>query len=359
MRIAIDAMGGDFAPAEIVAGALVAARKNHEIHVVLVGDEGAIRAHLPADAPENIAIHPASQVVGMGESPSQAVRAKKESSMAVAFQLQKEGAVDATLSAGNTGATMAFALMTLGRIPGIDRPGIATVFPTAKNPLILMDAGANIDCKPAHLADFALMGAAYVPVIRGIIPEERDKFERGALPTVGVLSVGEEESKGNALSKAAFPLVKAGAARGTYRFYGNVEGRDVGQGTVDVIVCDGFVGNVVLKMAEGFARTFLDALRDSLISSLPSKLAAILLRPALRRLKQRFDHTGYGGANLLGINGACIICHGSARSNSVASAIRIAKLAVEIDVSARIREAVASGAVSGETRTKEAHLPGE
>ena len=340
MRIAIDAMGGDYAPAEIVAGALVAARRDAGTHIVLVGDEAAIRAHLPADAPSNLEIHPTTQVVFMDESPSQALRAKKDSSLAVAFQLQKNGAVDATLGAGNTGATMAFALMTLGRIKGIDRPAIATVFPTAKNPLILLDSGANIDCKPHHLADFALMGAAYVPVIRGIIPEEKEKFERGQLPTVGILSIGEEESKGNALSKAAFPLVKAGAARGTYTFYGNVEGRDIAQGTVDVIVCDGFVGNVVLKMAEGFARTFMDALKDALISSLPSKFAAILLRPALRRMKKRFDHTGYGGANLLGINGTCIICHGSAKANSIASAIRIAKLAVEIDVSARIRQAV-------------------
>ncbi len=342
MRIAIDAMGGDYAPAEIVAGALVAARRDAKTHIVLVGDEAAIRAHWPADAPANIAIHATSQVVEMDESPSQALRAKKDSSLAVAFQLQKEGAVDATLSAGNTGATMAFALMTLGRIKGIDRPAIATVFPTAKNPLILLDGGANIDCKPAHLADFAIMGAAYVPVIRGIIPDEKDKFERGKLPTVGVLSIGEEESKGNALSKAAFPLVKAGAERGNYTFFGNVEGRDIGQGTVDVIVCDGFVGNVVLKMAEGFARTFMDALKEALIASLSSKFAAILLRPALRRMKQRFDHTGYGGANLLGVNGACVICHGSAKANSIASAIRIAKIGVEIDVSARIREAVAA-----------------
>ena len=333
-------MGGDHAPAEIVAGALLAARRDAQTHILLVGDEGAIRAHLPADAPPNLTIHAASQVVEMDESPSQVLRSKKDSSLAVAFQLQKEGAVDATLSAGNTGATMAFALMILGRIKGIDRPGIATVFPTAKNPLILLDGGANIDCKPAHLADFALMGAAYVPVIRGIIPGEKDGFSRGQLPTVGVLSVGEEESKGNALSKAAFPLVKAGAARGTYRFYGNVEGRDIGQGTVDVVVCDGFVGNVVLKLAEGFARTFMDALKDALISSPRSKIAAILLAPALRKMKRRFDHTGYGGANLLGINGTCIICHGSAKADSIASAIRIAKLAVEIDVSARIREAV-------------------
>ena len=339
MRIAIDAMGGDHAPREIVAGALLAARRDAQTHIVLVGEESAIRAHLPADAPPNIAVHAASQTVEMDESPSQALRAKKDSSLAVAFHLQKEGAAHATLSAGNTGATMAFALMTLGRIQGIDRPAIATVFPTAKNPLILLDGGANIDCKPNHLAEFALMGAAYVPVIRGIIPDEKDKFERGALPTVGVLSVGEEESKGNALSKAAFPLVKAGAQRGTYRFYGNVEGRDIGRGTVDVIVCDGFVGNVALKMAEGFARTFMDALKDALIASPRSKLAAILLAPALRKMKKRFDHTGYGGANLLGVDGTCIICHGSADANSIASAIRIAKLAVEVDVAARIREA--------------------
>ena len=333
-------MGGDHAPRDIVAGALLAARRDAQIHVVLVGDSSAIRAHLPADAPANIAVHPAHSVVEMDESPSHVIRTKKDSSLAVALQLQKEGAVDATLSAGNTGATMAFALTTLGRIKGIDRPAIATVFPTAKNPLVMLDGGANVDCKPEQLADFALMGAAYVPVIRGIIPGEREKFERGGLPTVGVLSVGEEESKGNELSKAAFPLVKAGASAGTYLFYGNVEGRDLARGTVDVMVCDGFVGNVVLKLAEGFARTWMDALKDALISSPRSKLAAILLAPALRAMKKRFDHTGYGGANLLGVRGTCIICHGSADANSIASAIRIAKLAVEVDVSARIAEAV-------------------
>ena len=353
MRIAIDAMGGDHAPAEVVAGALLAARRDAQTHIILVGDPAAIRAHLPADAPPNIEIHAATQIVEMDESPSQALRAKKDSSLAVALRLQKEGAADATLSAGNTGATMAFALMILGRIKGIDRPAIATVFPTAKNPVVLLDGGANVDCKPGNLADFAIMGAAYVPVIRGIIPDEKDRVARGALPTVGVLSVGEEEGKGNELSKAAFPLVKAGASRGNYRFFGNVEGRDIAAGTVDVIVCDGFVGNVILKMAEGFARTFMDALKDALISSNRSKLAAILLAPALRKMKKRFDHTGYGGANLLGLNGACIICHGSANATSVASAIRIAKLAVEVDVSARIREALGEQAKANAGQTGE------
>ena len=333
-------MGGDQAPAPIVAGALLAARRDAQTHIILVGDPAKIGALLPPDAPSNITIRAATQTVEMDEAPSHALRAKKDSSLAIALKLQKEGEADATLSAGNTGATMAFALMTLGRIPGIDRPAIATVFPTAKNPVVMLDGGANVDCKPNNLADFAIMGAAYVPVIRGIIPDERDARERGALPSVGVLSVGEEEGKGNELSKAAFPLVKAGAARGKYRFHGNVEGRDIAAGTVDVIVCDGFVGNVILKMAEGFARTFMDALKDALISSNRSKLAAILLAPALRKMKKRFDHTGYGGANLLGLNGACIICHGSADATSIASAIRIAKLAVEVDVSARIREAV-------------------
>lgn len=342
MRIAIDAMGGDFAPQEIVQGAIEAARHDASISVVLCGDEKAIRACLPSPAPSNLSVHHCSQTVEMDESPSHALRQKKDSGVAVATRLHAEGKADVCLSAGNTGAASAFALFTLGRIKGIDRPGIATVFPTAKNPVVLLDAGANVDCKPSHLADFAIMGAAYLPAVRGIIPGESARFAQGAKPTVGLLSIGEEEAKGNELTKATFPLLKRGAERGGYEFVGNIEGRDIFKGTSDVVVCDGFVGNVVLKLSEGMAGMFIGSLKEYLTSSVRAKAGGLLAAPALRAMRKRFDHTGFGGAVLLGVNGTCIICHGSAKSGSIASAIRIAKLAVDTKVSDKIRDAVAT-----------------
>lgn len=340
MRIAIDAMGGDFAPREIVAGALAAARADAATHILLVGDENAIQALLPSPLPSNIEIIASTQLVEMDESPVHALRGKKDSSLAVATRLHAEGKADACLSAGNTGAASAFALFTLGRIEGIDRPGIATVFPTAKTPCVLMDAGANVDCKPRHLADFALMGAAYAPAIRGILPGEAARKADGKV-TVGLLSIGEEDSKGNELVKTSREGIATNAARGNYIFAGNVEGRDIPRGTVDVVVCDGFVGNVVLKLAEGFAGLFLGGLKDALLSSPQSKIGALLLAPALRKMKMRFDHSNFGGAALLGVKGNCIICHGSAKAPAIASAIRVAKLVVEAKVPQAIERAAA------------------
>jgi len=341
MRIALDAMGGDFAPVQIVEGALLAARADAGTHILLVGDESAIRALLPSPLPANIEIVPSTQTVEMDESPSAALRSKKDSSLAIATRLHAEGKADACLSAGNTGAASAFALFTLRRIEGIDRPGIATVFPTAKTPCVMMDAGANVDCKPRHLADFALMGAAYAPAIRGIIPGEAAR-RSGDKVTVGLLSIGEEDSKGNELVKASREGIMQNAARGGYHFAGNVEGRDIPRGTVDVVVCDGFVGNVVLKLAEGFAGLFLGGLKDALLSSPQSKLGALLVAPALRKMRTRFDHSQFGGAALLGVKGNCIICHGSAKAPAIASAIRVAKLVVEADVPRAIERALGS-----------------
>ncbi len=331
-------MGGDFAPAEIVAGALEAARADSGTHILLVGDESAIRALLPPQLPSNIELVASTQIVEMDESPVHALRAKKESSLAIATRLHAEGRADACLSAGNTGAASAFALFTLGRIEGIDRPGIATVFPTAKTPCVVMDAGANVDCKPRHLADFALMGAAYAPAIRGIIPDESAR-QANRKVTVGLLSIGEEDSKGNELVKASRGGIADNEVRGNFEFVGNVEGRDIPKGTVDVVVCDGFVGNVVLKLAEGFATLFLGGLKDALSSSPQSKLGAMLLAPALRRMKTRFDHSNFGGAALLGVKGNCIICHGSAKAKAITSAIRVAKLVVEAKVPETIARA--------------------
>lgn len=367
MRIAIDAMGGDKAPDEVVAGALAAAQ-SLDVTVILVGDEAAIRGALgksghgstPGALPRNVEIYPASQIVDMDEAPMQAMRKKQDSSLAVATRLHKEGKADAVLSAGNTGAAAAFALFTLGRITGIDRPGIATVFPTAKNPLVLMDAGANVDCRPRHLAEFALMGAAYARGVRGIIPGTDFDLD-GKLPQVGLLSIGEEECKGNELTRASYKLLQENAANGSYHFYGNIEGRDIGLGTVDVVVCDGFVGNVVLKVGEGLAKMFAGALRQSLTANLRAKLGALLLKPSLLGLKKRLDYTEYGGAILLGVNGTCIICHGSSDSRAIASAIRIGKQTVAANIVESIRSAVektGSGLESSaDEQTAEDHNP--
>lgn len=338
MRIAIDAMGGDKAPAEIVAGAVRAAR-DFNVGLWLVGDESEIRRHLPSQLPPNVDIVHTTQIVAMDEAPMQAHRKKKDSSVAVATRLHAEGKASAVLSAGNTGAASTSALLTLRPISGIDRPGIATVFPTQNNPLVLMDAGANVDCRPRHLAEFALMGAAYARTVQNIIPGTKNEMRAGQLPTVGLLSIGEEEGKGNELTKASHKLLKENEALGLYKYFGNVEGRDIGLGTVDVVVCDGFVGNVVLKVAEGFAKMFAGSLREALMRDVRSKLGALLLRPALSDFKKRFDYTEYGGAALLGVNGVCIICHGSSDWRSIYSAIRIAKQTVEADITGTIREA--------------------
>ncbi len=344
MRIAIDAMGGDRAPGEIVKGACQAAR-DFDIDVILVGDEAAIRACLPRDVSHGnvssrVTIRHASQIVEMDEAPMQALRKKTDSSLAVATKLHANGEADAVLSAGNTGAASTHALFILKRIKGIDRPGIATVFPTAQDPIVLMDAGANVDCKPRQLAEFAIMGAAYARTVKGIIPGSGGCLAHGELPKVGLLSIGEEEGKGNELTKAAFGLIRDNAEIGHYEFHGNVEGRDLGAGTVEVMVCDGFVGNVVLKVAEGLAKMFSAELKNALLSSGRAKVGALLLQPSLQGMKAKLDYTAYGGALLLGVNGVCVISHGSADARSIHSAIRIAKQIVESNVVQTIRETI-------------------
>lgn len=338
MRIAIDAMGGDRAPGEIVSGALAAARELSEIEVLLVGDQAAMEAHIQGPLPANVHFHHTTQVVEMDEAPSQALRKKGDSSLAVATQLVADGLADAVLSAGNTGACAAFALFRIGRIKGVDRPGIATVFPSQSKPVVVLDTGANANCKASHLAEFAIMGAAYARGVAGIIPGT-EALKSTELPTVGLLSIGEEESKGNDLTKSAYKLLQNNAAQGKYRFHGNVEGRDLSLGTTDVMVCDGFVGNVVLKVAEGIAKMVTGALRESLTSSWRAKIGAVLLAPSLRRFKGKVDYTGYGGAVLLGLNAICVICHGSSNARSIQSAIRIAQHVVKADVVGGIRDA--------------------
>ncbi len=349
MRIAIDAMGGDHAPGAIIDGAVQAAR-DFNIQVILVGDQEVLSKYLSAmktPAPASVSVHHASQVVGMEEAPSQAVRRKRDSSIAVATRLHAEGAADAVLSAGNTGAASAAAIFELRPIEGVDRPGIATVFPTQKNALVLMDAGANVDCRPRHLIEFALMGAAYARAIQDVIPGTKG-VAANAIPTVGLLSIGEEEGKGNELVKSTYKLLKEGEAGGFYKYFGNVEGRDIAFGTVDVVVCDGFVGNVVLKVAEGFARFFSGSLKDALLRDVRSKIGAMLLKPSLKQWRDRIDYREYGGAVLLGVNGVCIICHGSADSRSIYSAIRIARQTVQSDVTGMIKKVIAGSNTAGD-----------
>ena len=355
-------MGGDHAPAEIVVGACLAAR-DFGIDIVLVGDEAAIRACLPADAPSNVSVHHAGEQVTMDEAPMQALRKKRDSSLAIANHLVADGKADAVLSAGNTGAAATHALFILKRIKGIDRPGIATVFPSSQDPVVMIDVGANVDCRPRHLAEFAVMGAAYARTVHGIIPGTGGCLSHGELPKVGLLSIGEEETKGNELTKAAFKLIRDNAKLGKYEFFGNVEGRDLGAGTVEVMVCDGFVGNVVLKVAEGLAKMFGGELRKAFTSTPRAKIGGLMLKPSMQGLRSKLDYTSYGGALLLGVNGVCIICHGSATSKSIHSALRICKQIVQSNVVETIRATIEQlpdrdekKATTGETKTAETAL---
>jgi fatty acid/phospholipid synthesis protein PlsX len=328
MRVAVDVMGTDRGPAPIVAGAIAAARK-HSCTVVLVGDESEIRMLVEKEmnCPPNIEIHHASQVVEMCESPSEALRKKKDSSVAVASRLVKEKYCEVAICPGSTGAAVASALLIIGRIPGVDRAAIATPIPNLTGTTVLMDSGANVDSKPRHLVQAAVMGSWYAKLILGV--EE---------PRVGLLNVGEEESKGNEQTKATFPLLKK---RTDIHFVGNVEGRDLNNGEVDVMICDGFVGNIALKLSEGLASAMLQFLRAAVMEAgIIAKLGAVLLKPAVRILKKRVDPSVYGGAPLLGVNGGFIICHGSSDAVAIENAVRVAVDFAQKDVVNRIRESL-------------------
>ncbi|MBD2325577.1 phosphate acyltransferase PlsX [Alkalinema sp. FACHB-956] len=325
VRIAIDAMGGDHAPAEIVAGALKA-QEAWDVDVLLVGDpqelEACLANHTYSRKPE---IVPAEGVVEMSEEPGRALRRKPKASINVSMNLVKSGQADAVFSAGHSGAAMAAALLRLGRLPGIDRPAIGAVFPTMipNKPVIVLDVGANVDCRPKYLEQFALMGTVYAQYVMGN-PE----------PRVGLLNIGEEDSKGNEVALAANQLLRDNPH---IPFIGNAEGRDVLSGQFDVVVCDGFVGNVLLKFAEAVGDILLQILKEELPRGKRGKLGTAVLRHNLRRIKQRVDHAEHGGALLLGVAGICIIGHGSSKAGTVCSAIRLAKEAVENQVLERIR----------------------
>ena len=329
MRIAVDAMGGDFAPKEIVRGAVEAAKK-YDCEIVLIGDEEQIRAELHGEDPAalRISIVHASEVIGMDEHPAEAVRLKKDSSVVVATRLVKEGHCDAVFSAGSTGAAVAAAQLILHRIRGVGRPAIATPMPTPDGVTLMLDSGANVDSKPEHLVQSAVMGSLYAQYVFGI-----------EHPRVGLLNIGEEETKGNEQVKETYQLL---TVEPNIHFCGNAEGRDVPKGNFDVVICDGFVGNVVLKFAEGLAKTILGLIQEEIRGAgLMAKMGALLLMPTLRRLGKRLDVREYGGAPLLGVNGCCVIGHGSSDAKSVASAIGVTVDYVNGKVLDQIRDALA------------------
>jgi glycerol-3-phosphate acyltransferase PlsX len=312
VTIAVDAMGGDHAPKAEVEGAIRATRSLN-VRVVLVGKQELLRKELAQhegirDLP--IEIQHASEHVTMEDSAAKAVRGKRDSSIRVAARLVREGIAQGVVSAGNTGAVMATVKTTFGMLPGVDRPALASAFPTLKGtPVVVVDVGANVDCSPRMLAQFAVMGDIYSRVI---FHTER--------PRVGLLSIGEEENKGNELTRSATPLLKALPIR----FIGNVEGRDIYAGGTDVIVCDGFIGNVALKVSEGLVDMIYQMLRDSLEATITRKIGYVLARTAFQDFKKRVDYSEYGGAPLLGLKGVCIICHGRSNANAIKNAIRVA-----------------------------------
>jgi fatty acid/phospholipid synthesis protein PlsX len=308
VRIVIDAMGGDHAPGLIVQGALNAATEWSDIQLVLVGDTTAIEACIQGNKPSNVTIEHAEEVIGPDEEPVRAVRRKKQSSMVIAGQLVREGKADAMISAGNTGALMTTGLLVVGRMEGIERPALAQLMPTMDDIGVLaMDLGANMDAKPEHLLQYATIGSIYRKQVDGL-----------SQPRVGLLNVGTEERKGNELTKAAFDLLEASPLH----FIGNVEARDVLHRNCDVLVCDGFAGNIMLKAMEGTASTIMGTLKTEFKRSMLTKLAAAIMMPGLRSLAKKMDYKEHGGALLLGVNGLVVKAHGSSDAKAVKNAIR-------------------------------------
>jgi len=329
-RIAVDAMGGDNAPEEIVAGAVLAQRQGLG-RMLLVGDEARIRRLLHGHHADDVEVVHAPEAIAMDATPSQAVRGSDDTSLGTAVNLVRDGRADAVVSAGNSGAFLAIALIRLRTIPGIARPAIAVVFPARKTPIVVLDSGANVDCKPEWLAQFGVMGSAYARAVLDI-----------EAPKVGIISVGEEKVKGNAQTiEAARYLEQA-----PINFIGNVEGKDLFDNVADVYVTDGFVGNVMLKLSEGVAQFITEIVTREFRSGGPIvKLGALLAMPALRRIRAKLNYDNYGGAPLLGLRGNCIVAHGRANRHAIHSAIRAAVAEVREDVVGRIGELVASEAL--------------
>jgi glycerol-3-phosphate acyltransferase PlsX len=330
IKIAFDAMGGDHAPKETIRGACLAIKESPEIEIIFVGKEDVIQKEIASILPNShprIKIHHASEIVDMGEPPAQAFRKKKNSSIHVGLNLVKSGEADAFISAGNTGAVMATATILLGKIQNVDRPAIATVLPSQKGGVICLDMGSSVDCRPNHLFQFALMGSFYSKLVLGI-----------ENPRVGLLSIGEEEDKGNALTLATYPLLK----ESNLNFIGNIEGKDILSNTADVIVCDGFIGNSILKFGEGVVKLFFNFFKTEFKGSILSKIGLICLTPALKRFKKRFDYEEFGGAPLLGVNKVVIIAHGKSSAKAIKNAILCAEHSVKSQIVEKIRGGLAS-----------------
>ncbi len=323
MTIAVDAMGGDNAPAEIVKGAVKAA-KAMRAKVLLVGDEVAIKKHLPARfLPKNIEIVHCSDAIRMDESPGPTLRRRDQASMVVAARLVNEGKAHALVSAGNTGALHQISLLEIGRLKGVRRPALAALFPTEKNPAVALDLGANADCKAEYLVQFAYMGTTYATQVLGVKE-----------PRVGLLNIGTEIGKGNSLVVHARELLAAT----DLNFIGNIEPTGFFRGEADVVVCDGFVGNMILKTAEAVSEFILARVRQAASTNTRSKIGGHLLRPSLRSLKQDMSHTDHGGAMLLGLKGIVIKCHGRADWETITNGIRVAEQALEMEVLSLISE---------------------
>jgi phosphate acyltransferase len=331
-KVVVDAMGSDNAPHPEIDGALAAAR-DLNVGVILVGQPEQVEPELRRcgwrrQGDRGIEFVEAAEVIGMSEPVATSVRRKRKSSLRIGAKLVAGGQADGFVSAGNTGAAMATAKMVLGMLPGVDRPALAALMPTKANkPVLLLDVGANSDCKPQHMAQFAVMGDAYARTVLGI--------ER---PLVGLMSIGEEEAKGNELTKEAFPLLRE---LSSLNFVGNIEGRDVFTGQVDVIITDGFTGNVMLKLSEGLQDAFLTMIRRELGTSASTKAGAVLARPAFQRLKKKLDYSEYGGAPLLGVQRIVVIGHGSSNARAIRNAVRIVKEFSERGAGEHIQRGVA------------------
>ncbi len=328
MKIAVDAMGGDHAPSVVVEGACLAARE-YGVDIILVGPENRVRDELKKikNPPASVSIRHASEVIGMDEPATVSIRKKRDSSITVGIKLLRENEAQAFFSAGNTGAVVCAATLTLGLLPGIERPGIALVVPTLKNVALLIDVGANIDAKPLHLLQYAVMACSYFEFVL--------QYKN---PKVGILNIGEEQTKGTEFIKDTYALIE----KSKLNFVGNVEAKDIFSGKVDVIVCDGFVGNVALKVAESVSETIGEFLKRELLKSFMNKIATLILRRSLRKFKKDLDYSEYGGAPLLGIDGVVIIGHGRSSSKAIKNAIRVAKAEVEMGVNANIIESIKS-----------------
>lgn len=327
MRIAVDAMGGDYAPRVVIEGTIAAVKEYPGIEVILVGDETKVNSLLKTAGynGDKIIVHPASEVIQMCESAAVSVRRKRNSSIVLGINLVKEGQADAFFSAGNTGAVVCAATLGLGLLPGIERPGIALVTPTLKGISLIIDVGANIDPKPTQLLQYGIMADAY---FRYILNRSH--------PKVGLLNIGEEEIKGTDFMRETHELLE----KSNLNFIGNIEGKDLYSGKCDIIICDGFVGNIALKVTESVAETMQIFLKRHLLSSISGKIGVLFLKPSLKRFKKELDYAEYGGAPLLGVNGVVIIGHGRSNSRAIKNAIRVAKEEVERKFNEKILEAI-------------------